>query len=53
MVNEGDASLCNKCKAYTVYKQTCAVCSIPNDENRKRYSGEINFLRQKYPVYCP
>ncbi|GEM_PF-1095969 len=39
--SDGDATLCIQCNANTVYSIAgCAVCTIPNEECRRRYSGK-------------
>jgi hypothetical protein len=52
MQSLGDATFCSACNANTKYKSECSVCGIPSEENRLRYMGELNFLKQKYPHYC-
>jgi hypothetical protein len=48
----GDATFCSACSSNTKYTGECAVCGIPSEENRLRFMGELNFLKQKYPQYC-
>jgi hypothetical protein len=48
----GDAAFCSTCKSNTAYKGLCAVCGIKPEEIRLKHIGEINYLREKYPLYC-
>jgi len=48
---EGDATWCKTCEAFTVYKDVCAVCETQSEENRKKYKGDLNYLKAKYPGY--
>lgn len=49
---KGDSSWCKTCQSNTVYEPTgCAVCGISTGENKLKYNGELNYLRQKYPGY--
>lgn len=45
----GNAAWCDKCKAYTVYGNACAICTVPSQEDKLRYSGNLSYLKSKYP----
>jgi hypothetical protein len=49
---DGDATFCATCSSNTTYKGICAICGIKPSEIRLKHVGEINYLREKYPLYC-